>query len=598
MNHTAPTAIAWPASRSASLRRGHHPLAVLRANSLSEVIPVLEETAARVERGCHAIGFISYEAAPAMDPALPSVISRAQSVPLAWFCLFRQLESCKHPPHEAMPRPFTVSAWQPSVTKDRYLHDIALIRTRLHDGETYQVNYSYRLAADFTGDPLAWFNSVTLSTRHAYPAFIRDTEFAILSFSPELFWALDQTRLRSRPMKGTLPRGKWKQQDDSLAQLLADSAKDRAENVMIVDMVRNDLGRIATPGSVTTSRLLTVERHPTVLQMTSTVECRTTAPLPDLMRALFPAASITGAPKRRTMEIIRDLENSPRGIYTGAIGVLSPGRKWEFNVAIRTIALDLARNKAEYGVGGGIVWDSSPESEYAESITKSRLVLDTASSTPFNLLETILHEESKGFFLLDLHLARMQWSASVLGFKLRPSRIRQILDADAHSGRYPGNWRVRVLLDKSGRVRTEWHPLLARPAAILCVAIAPQPVHSQNQQLYHKTTNRQIYESAAPPAWHCDDVILQNERGELTESTIANIVLKRNGVLVTPPTACGLLPGIMRQHLLERGIIREQIIRADELRPGQPLFLINSVRRWRAARLVAPPTTTPVKCMS
>jgi para-aminobenzoate synthetase/4-amino-4-deoxychorismate lyase len=399
-------------------------------------------------------------------------------------------------------------------------------------------------------------------------------------------------------MKGTAPRGLWSLQDLARAAQLRRSAKTRAENLMIVDMVRNDLGRIAVPGSVRVSGLFAVEQYETVWQMTSTVEASTAARLPDILRALFPCASVTGAPKVRTMQIIAELEQSPRGIYTGCMGYLAPDGRAQFNVAIRTAHIDRELERAEYGVGGGILWGSSARREFDECLTKARVLGGGAPS--FELLETLLWEPGSGYALLDGHLRRLGASARYFAFDVDAAAVKRRLLADAAAfPRRPR--RVRLLVSRTGSVRLETqdcaagtltlHPPAARgpgaPAAWR-VRLAPEPVRAEDRFLYHKTTRRDVYERARASCPDCDDVILWNASGEVTESTIANIVTRSRGRLLTPPVSAGLLPGVFRERLLRRRVIAEApIVRADLAR-SEAVYLINSVRGWIPCRLDSP----------
>jgi para-aminobenzoate synthetase/4-amino-4-deoxychorismate lyase len=317
--------------------------------------------------------------------------------------------------------------------------------------------------------------------------------------------------------------------------------------------------------------------------MTSTVVARTSAPLTAVLAATFPPASITGAPKRRTMEIIAELETSPRRIYTGAIGFLAPGRRAQFSVAIRTALLDRRRGTGEYGVGGGIVWDSDAADERVECQTKARIL--EADPAPFELLETLLWTPRKGYRLLGRHLRRLAESASYFDFACDGRRIRREL-ARLSRSLSPVPHRVRLLLARDGRRRYE--SAVCRPIAGRGpprVAFARSPVDSRNVLLYHKTTHRGVYQDALAERPGCDDVILHNERGEVTESTIANVVADIGGVLYTPPLECGLLAGTARASMLSRGEIRERVITVEQLRRARRLFLVNSVRGMYEVKL-------------
>ncbi len=346
-----------------------------------EVNAALEEVERAVSRGLHAAGFIAYEAASGLDPALKT--RSPGSAPLVWFGLFeRRAEPAAG--RFCAGRTYSLSAWRPSVASTEYADAVAGIREYIAAGDTYQVNYSYRLRADFEGDAGALYSDLRRSQRTAYSAFVDTGRFKVLSVSPELFFRLKSGELSARPMKGTRRRGRWPEEDRMQACALRNSPKDRAENVMIVDMLRNDLGRVSETGSVRTPVLWDVERYETVLQMTSTVRSRLRSGVgvSDILRAAFPCGSVTGAPKVRTMEIISELEDSPRGVYTGSIGYISPGPEAQFNVAIRTVTVDRETAIAEFGVGSGVTHDSSSETEYEECRTKARFLADSRIIRP------------------------------------------------------------------------------------------------------------------------------------------------------------------------------------------------------------------------
>ncbi|MBN1558285.1 MAG: aminodeoxychorismate synthase component I [Lentisphaerae bacterium] len=360
----------WGADEGAPWRRFDNPVEVVAAHRPQDVWPVLQRADAAAADGLHAVGFVAYEAAPGLDAALTA--HAACPLPLVWFGFYRAPAPARPPEAAADAR--AAGPWTPSVTRPAYRRAIASIKGLLRQGDTYQVNYTFRLRAPYAGPPEALFARLAANQRARHAAYIETDAFAVCSASPELFFKLDGDRLESRPMKGTAPRGATPAADRAQARSLRASAKNRAENVMIVDMLRNDMGRIARPGSVTAGPLFTVEAYPTVWQMTSTVRSRTDAPVSGILRALFPCASVTGAPKVRTMQIIQSLEPDPRGVYTGCLGVVSPGRRAEFSVAIRTACVDRAAGRAEYGVGGGIVWDSRADAEYAECADKARVL--------------------------------------------------------------------------------------------------------------------------------------------------------------------------------------------------------------------------------
>lgn len=557
----------------------------VETHDLSEVMDKLRLTRELVERnGWYAAGFVSYEAAPAFDPALAA--KKKGALPLLWFGLFANVDYMDNLSSNKENIP--VLSWKPSLTQEEYYGAINKIRKYILDGDTYQVNFTLRLNAEFDGDPEALFSQMIEKQNPPYGAFLDIGDWIICSSSPELFFSMDGETIESRPMKGTAPRGLTYEQDLNQAEWLHDSPKNRAENVMIVDMVRNDLGRIAETGSVEVTKLYHVEKYPTLWQMTSTVRSQTRAEIPEIFQALFPPASITGAPKPRTMQIIKEMEQSPRQIYTGAIGYILPGKKAQFNVAIRTVLIDKKAGKAEYGVGGGIVWDSTPEGEWQECQTKAQVLF--SPEPEFSLLESLLWTPEEGYALLPYHLKRLSGSANYFDFKSDLQKIRESLDRKAKQlERKPH--KVRLLLSRNGEIRIESSVITpSSPDTIKRVCIAKTPIDSSNIFLYHKTTHREVYEKARNECPGFDDVILWNEKGEATESTVANIVVEIDGALYTPPVECGLLPGTRRAFMLEKGLVKEKVIKIAELGLHPHIYLVNSVRGMMRAEVCLKPT--------
>ncbi|NLF39631.1 aminodeoxychorismate synthase component I [bacterium] len=558
---------------------------IVTAHDAAGVADALRRIEREVEKnGIYAAGYVSYEAAPAFDAAL--AVKQGGVMPLLWFGLFDEVAAgdCLTGGEGADAADVSRCAWAPDVTPEAYVAAIARIKELIAAGDTYQVNYTHRLSAQWSGDPWQAFLRLVAAQDAPYGAFIDTGEFAVCSASPELFFSLDGARIVSKPMKGTCARGMTYEDDRARAAALRASEKERAENLMIVDMVRHDLGRIARTGSVRVPRLFDVEQYPTVWQMTSTVEAETDADVSGIFTGLFPPASITGAPKVRTMEIIRELETSPRGVYTGAVGFIAPGRRAQFNVAIRTLVAERAACRAEYGVGGGIVWDSRAEREWQECLDKARILREPPTPA-FSLLETLLWEPGKGYVLLDRHLRRLAESSAYFGFGTDIDAAREALErAAGEAGEKPR--RVRLLARKDGSVMIEMHPVPARPRKPQRVAFAASPVERADPFLHHKTTHRRVYENALASRPGYGDVLLFNERGEVTESTIANVVVEIDGVLCTPPLHCGLLAGTMRAELLERGEITEQVITVGQVRESPRVLLVNSVRGMYEVRVV------------
>jgi para-aminobenzoate synthetase/4-amino-4-deoxychorismate lyase len=470
----------------------------------------------------------------------------------------------------------------PTLTRSEYERALCAIHEAIAAGEVYQVNFSFRLRAPFAGDLLPLFWQLYECQPVPYAAYLDTGAHAIASLSPELFFALDGERIATRPMKGTAPRGLTLADDLQQAARLTQCPKNRAENLMIVDMARNDLGRIAHIGSVRVPRLFEAERYATLWQMTSTVVAYTDAPLSEIFRALFPAASITGAPKIRATHVIDALERAPRGVYTGAIGVVLPDRRAQFNVAIRTLHHDKARGQLQYGVGSGVVWDSEQVAEYAECLAKAQVLF--APRPAFELLETLLWRRGRGYFLLEAHLKRLRDSACYFDFVVDADAVRRQLLTVAEGFTEP-RYRVRLRVNRRGQAQVEYAPLLPERRAWR-VALAQQPVNPREVFLYHKTTHRQVYERALAARPDCDDVLLWNTHGELTESTRANVVARLDGRYYTPPVECGLLAGVYRGHLLQRGLLRERVLTINDLRRAEAIYLINAVRGWIRVELV------------
>lgn len=556
------------------------PKEVVVVHDIRGIIPSLRNVEHRVNNEqLYAAGFISYEASPAFDKAL-RVRPHDYAFPLMWFGLFEKPAAIRLREAGLCPR----LEWKPTISRQSYDDAIARIKNHIAAGDTYQVNFSFRMTGSCDTEPYDFFLQLTRAQPSRNAAFIETDDFAICSASPELFFSLNGENILARPMKGTAPRCPTLKHDTSQAEFLRSSEKNRAENVMIVDMMRNDIGRIAEVGTVEVPSLFEVEKYPTVWQMTSAVAAKTSASILEILEALFPCASVTGAPKASTMGIIAELESTPRKIYTGAIGFIAPDRKAQFNVAIRTVLIDKRSKVAEYGVGGGVVWDSTPEGEYDECLTKARILTEVRPQ--FNVFETLLYTNEDGFFLLDEHLTRLRNSCEYFGFAFDKNVVLKILHKAEQQFSH-GSFRVKVELHPNGLPALETKPIDAAVLSIpVRVRLASAPVDSNNLFLYHKTTHRTMYDDALASVSNCDDVILWNERGEITESTIANVVVEIDGDLFTPPVECGLLAGTYRAKLLYEGKIKERIIAKDEFMNAKRAFLINSIRQWRELRIV------------
>ena len=553
------------------------PLEVLTARDSTQVLPVLLEAEKKAaEANLFVAGFVRYEAASGFDSAHKT--HAPGGVPLVCLGLFDEPQSSHHleaPTSASQP----VSGWTMSESPADYADKISAIKRQIQRGNTYQINYTLRQSAEIA-DPWQLFLGIATDVAHA--AYVEYLGQAIVCASPELFFQLQGEQLICRPMKGTAPRGMTTAADLAMGEELHDSVKNRAENVMITDMVRNDLGRIAKVGSVHASALFAVEKLKTVWQMTSTVTASTTASITEIFEALFPCASVTGAPKVASMAVIADLEATPRGIYTGAIGFFGPGRQAKFNVAIRTVAVDKKTNEAVYGIGGGIVWDSEADEEYAECLSKAR-ILSAPHVQPkdFQLLETMLWSPEEGFFLIDEHLSRLRSSAAYFDFEFNLGKIRSVLSRRAKKLPKLAH-RIRLLLYRDGRVRTSHVLYVASSDQPVRVALAADPIDKKDPFLYHKTTRRGVYARALQSVG-ADDVLLWNREGYITETSIANVIIDIDGELYTPPVESGLLGGTYRTYMLKGGRIKERPIKVSEVTPATEMTLINSVRGAYAA---------------
>jgi para-aminobenzoate synthetase/4-amino-4-deoxychorismate lyase len=552
---------------------------VVRADSVDEVLPALRAVEDAVAAGAHATGFVAYEAAPAFDPALATRPPDPR-LPLLWFAVFDERIDADLG-DLADDSAASLGELRPDVSEDDFAARVGRIRELIAAGDTYQVNYTFRLRGDFHGSPKALYRRLCEAQQAAFCAYLDFGDEVIVSASPELFFRWAGGELELRPMKGTRPRGRWLEEDREVARELAASAKDRAENLMIVDLLRNDAGRIAEFGSVRVERMFEVEPYPTVHQMTSTVRARTPPEtrLTDVFRALFPCGSITGAPKVRTSQIIAELESSPRGVYTGAIGFVSPGEA-VFSVAIRTLLIDRATKQAELGVGSGITYDSVAADEYRECLSKAAFV---RHEPPPALLETFGWAPETGFVRLDAHLARMARSAKYFGYPFDANALRCRLDAlAAELPAAPS--RVRIELSPRGEAAIEHSPAPQWEEPVR-LALARRRGRSDHPFWYHKTADRARYEAHDPVAVPHDQVLLVNERDELAETPIANLVVELDGALWTPQVDAGLLPGVLRGELLQNGKIRERVLTPADLDRATGLWVINSLRGWGRAEV-------------
>ena len=562
------------------------------AHAADEVLPALRRVEAAVAEGLHAAGFVSYEAAPGVGTGLPT--HSPGPTPLVWFGLFRRRSGFAPRLHGGDDKEhaagYETTDWASSLDPEVYGAMVGRIQEYIVAGDTYQVNYTLHQHFRLSGDFPLYYQDLCLSQKASYCAFIDTGRFQVLSASPELFFELKDGVITCRPMKGTARRGRWLGEDETIKEQLRESEKERAENLMIVDLLRNDMGKVAETGSVRVKSLFDVETLETVHQMTSTITARVRddAGLVDIFQALFPCGSVTGAPNKRSMEIIRELEGSPRGLYTGCIGYVSPsaGKAGScdavFSVAIRTAIIDTATGRGELGIGSAITIGSEAGAEYDECLSKGSFARRVIPE--FQLVETMLHEEGTGYFLLERHLARLSRSADYFRFPLRLGQIALVLEHRAVP--LAGFTKVRLLVNRKGAFTIQTESLA--PSAteeMVPVALNPAPVDSADPFLYHKTTHRSFYRSALDLHPSCGDLLFVNERGEVTEGANHNLVVRLDGELVTPPLSSGILPGTFRAELLSQGEIGERVMTPADLARAEEIWLINSVRRWRRAKL-------------
>ena len=557
------------------------PVATHTATRLGDVRQVLQAAEAAAAAGRWAVVMVAYDAAPAFEPAM-TVRRGRDRFPLAWAAEYDELQPDQRRPLKPVP----TQLFEPLVPATTFCEQVRKVQNHIAAGDTYQVNLTFPMECQAPADLHAWFDRLQDAQQARYPACFNLEGFDVLCLSPELFFEIDGSTIRTRPMKGTIQRGRWQQEDEAFARALVTSPKAQAENVMIVDLLRNDTGRIAAAGTVKVRSLFDVERYPTLWQMTSTVEGTLPArvPLTEIFSALFPCGSVTGAPKISTVRIISDTEEAPRGLYTGTVGLLRPDGNVTFNVAIRTIVIDRSTGIARMGVGAGITADSVPEDEYEECLLKGAFASAAATEqSRFDLFET-MRLEAGSPVRLERHLQRLGASARYFGFRWDEAAIRASINKTIALHR-EGTWRLRVSLDRFGHATAAAtaHEDTNRPWQVAFSSVA---VDERDPFLFNKTTRRDVYDTARRARPDVDDVLLCNSRGELTESTIANVVVEIDGERHTPPVDCGLLAGTLRAELLDAGDIRERVITRGEVMRAPRIWLINSLRGWLDATLV------------
>lgn len=562
-----------------------NPERVISAFTPEEVPQALDELDAGVKSGLHAAGFFAYELGYVLEPRLSPLLPAQRNVPLLWFGLYRtprqmssaEVEHWLDTHTRSVTYEFTnvTHAW----SEADYLGRFAEVQEKIRAGDIYQLNLTFKSRFSLTGSPLAFYRDLRRRQRVIYGGIIDTGSVTVLSASPELFIEQHDRSISTRPMKGTAPRGGTPEADRQARETLATDIKQRAENLMIVDLMRNDLGRLAEIGSVSVTDLFTVETFQTLHQMTSGIQA-TLQPgvgVGHLLQAIFPPGSVIGAPKIRAMELIAGLETEARGVYCGAIGRIEPDGNALFNVAIRTPVV-FRDGTGEMGIGSGVVYDSAGDNEYAECLLKMKFLTDPPKR--FELIETLLHEPATGYWLLERHLERLKSSARYFRFEFDADRVRAALTGEVEARR-DERLRVRLLLAEDGTLTVTSTPLPEATPAPMTFALSKTRLSSADQFLYHKTTRRELYDDE----WQhyhetsgADEVVYLNERGELTEGSRTTIFLERNGRMETPALSSGLLPGTLREELLESGRVVEAVLTLADLRSADNVYLGNSVR--------------------
>ncbi|MEQ8824711.1 MAG: aminodeoxychorismate synthase component I [Filomicrobium sp.] len=562
------------------------PKEIIRADTPEAVEGALQRLEQAVGDGLHAAGFFSYELGYVMEPKLAHLMPKDRDVPLLWFGLYEApqemtgsgvLEWLNETTRSASHEFSDVRlAWTREQYEARFAEALELIRA----GDIYQINLTFKARFQLLGSPLTFYRDLRAKQPVAYGAVVDTGEVTVLSASPELFIEQDGRLIHTRPMKGTAPRLGAIEADEGQRQVLASDHKQRAENLMIVDLMRNDLGRIAEIGSVRVDDLFTVETFKTLHQMTSgvTATLEQGIGLRDLLAGIYPPGSITGAPKIRAMELIAELETEARGVYCGAIGHFSPKGRSLFNVAIRTPVIKRG-GVGEMGIGSGVVFDSQGGSEFEECLLKMQFLTDPPK--PFELIETMLYEPGKGIWLEQRHIDRLRDSAAHFAFLFSERQVRKAI-ADAVMGFEGQNLRVRLTLAEDGTVKltaTELAP--GSTPEVMKVVVSPTRLNSADRFLYHKTTRRELYDTE----WAkynkevgADEVIYLNENGEVAEGSRTTIFVEQGELLVTPPLSAGLLPGTLRRELIAVGKAKEGSLKLEDLHRADRFYVGNSVR--------------------
>ena len=557
-----------------------NPSEIIWTNCFSKVSDCLAHVQKAVDLGFYVAGYMSYEAAYGWENR--DHLQRDVTMPLLWFGVFDSPASSINFKEES----FYNGDWSFNQTKLEYSHAIKMIQEAIERGETEQINYTAQFQANFTGCAYTLYKQLKNAQQADYCAYLDIGRFKVLSASPELFFHVKNGKVRTKPMKGTIHRGKTWEDDKINRQWLTNSPKNKTENDLITQLMIDELKEITNESSIRVIDQYKIEKYPTVYQMTSTIEAdiRHDVSIIDILTTLFPCGSITGTPKQSAIELIAALEKNTREVYCGSIGYITPNKEAVFNVPIRTVIIDEDNHLARYGSGGGITINSRLEEEYQEVLTKSQVLHHHHES--FNLLETfgLIHGD---FLLFNEHIKRLKLSADYFDFHIDLHNIKNELMNVKHT-HHSGKWRVRLVVDPDGSFTIDTQPM--NSLVNRNVKLASEPINKDNIFHYHKTTNRKIYEHFSQKNPDVLDVLLWNNNLEITEFTIGNIVVDIEGELFTPPVLCGLLPGTFRDYLLRKGKIKERKILMDDLQKCSSIWLINSVREWVPVQLITETT--------
>ncbi|MBP7791864.1 MAG: bifunctional anthranilate synthase component I family protein/aminotransferase class IV [Candidatus Goldbacteria bacterium] len=543
-----------------------------KRNSIKSTLLLLSEY---VKKGYFVAGFICYETGCIFNDIIPE----NQNLPYFYFGIYKNFKIIKNLPKIENKDKFVLYDLNENVDFNEYKTNVKKIRDFLKNGEVYQINYCFKKKFKFAGDSFALFNELLKNQKTKYGVFFELGDYRFLSLSPELFFSIENGKITMKPMKGTIIKGG----SENLSNIKDE--KNLAENIMIVDLIRNDMGKICKINSIKTPKKFTVERYKTLYQMTSTItgKLRKKVKFIDIVYALFPSGSVTGAPKRRAMQIIKLLEKEQRGIYTGTIGFFSKDKAM-FNVCIRTPIINTKTGEGEIGIGSGVVYDSKPEKEYKECQGKANFFISLAED--FRIFESMLYNRDNGFFLLNLHIHRLKNACKKFGFRFDEKKIRKTLTTCTKKIKTSENFKVRIFTTPDGGLNADYSKIQANNRDIK-ICFADERVDSSNIFLYYKTNKREFYERNLKKVKEkgYDEVVFFNEKGELTECSYSNIFIEKNGIFYTPPIKCGLLNGIYRQYLLKKFPLKykEKVLYKKDLINADNIFICNSVRGMRRA---------------